>query len=97
MLLKTKIDYQGKFTSVVFECLHKAACTVCCMIECFSVCVCVCVCEVKICARARDYSGGISALCFFSIQYTFVVDLFGFFFFFFSFCLSKIYSDVNCY
>lgn len=61
------------------------------------VCACVCVCEVKICARARDYSGGISALCFFSIQYTFVVDLFGFFFFFFSFCLSKIYSDVNCY
>lgn len=30
----------------------------------------------------------------FSIQYTFVVDLFCLFF---SFCLSKIYSDVNCY
>lgn len=26
--------------------------------------------------RARDYSGGISASCFFSIQYTFVVLFF---------------------
>lgn len=30
--------------------------------------------RVKIRVRARDYSGGISASCFFSIQYTFVVD-----------------------
>lgn len=44
--------------SVVFECLHKAACTVCCMNECL-------VYEVKICMRSRDYSGGNSASWFF--------------------------------
>lgn len=31
--VKTKIDYKGKFN--IFECLHKAACTVC-MNECLS-------------------------------------------------------------
>lgn len=48
--------------------------------------------------RARGQSGWELVItaeefppCFFSIQYAFVVC------FFFSFCLSKIYSDVNCY
>lgn len=54
-VVENKDRYKGKFTSVVFECLHKAACTVCCMTDCL-------VCEVKTCTRARDNSGGISAL-----------------------------------
>lgn len=33
MRVENKDRYKGKFTSVVFECLHKAACTVCRMNE----------------------------------------------------------------
>lgn len=33
---KTKMDIEANLHFVVFECLHKAACTVCCMTDCCS-------------------------------------------------------------